>query len=273
MNIVKHLVPGNYGAGRNGKSITGIVLHTMVGTTAGAQARFSDTSSDVSVHYGVSLNGTITQWVEEFNTAYQAGNYQVNLSTIGIEHEDNGDYDGPRTDALYKASAELVADICSRYGIPCDTNHIFLHKDVIDKTAFPGGTACPDALDTTRIINTAAALLQGEEMVDANHADALYRGFALRHATQDELDGAVGVVTTDKLVEDLDQRTASDPRIVKARVWGQRAVDENWPQQMQDMIDKIRSLSTKAGNITQAQVDALASQADALEQSIKKLKG
>ena len=165
-SITKDIVTSaNWDAGRGGVSVTGIVLHTMVGTTASAQARFSDPSSQVSVHYGVSLDGSIHQWVEEPNTAWQAGNYPVNQATIGIEHEDNGNYnDNVRTDALYESSSDLVADICRRYDFPADANHIFLHKNVIDTTKYPGGTSCPDGLDTNRIISMAAAKLEGENM-------------------------------------------------------------------------------------------------------------
>lgn len=194
MNIQKHLVPGNFATGRKGNNVTGIVLHTMVGTTQGAQSRFNNPSSGVSVHYGVSLDGVITQWVEEYNTAYQAGNWQVNLTTIGIEHEDAGNYNGPRTDALYEASSSLVADICKRYSIPCDTDHIFRHGDVIDKTAYPGGTACPDALDADRIISMAKAKL-GDDMKITTAADVnlLWQLNGINRApTEEEVQQAIG---------------------------------------------------------------------------------
>jgi len=183
MNISRNIVTSvNWDAGRDGHAIIGIVLHTMVGWTAGAQARFNDPNSQVSVHYGVSLDGSIHQWVDEANTAYQAGNYAVNQKTIGIEHEDGGNAnDSTRTQALYDSSSDLIADICKRYNIPCDTNHIFLHKNVIDKSVYPGGTACPDGLDTNKIISMAKAKLgQGDNGMNDNGVklvwQAAYRG-------------------------------------------------------------------------------------------------
>lgn len=166
MNIQEHIVSSeNWTAGREGTEVTGIVLHTMDGSMAGSQARFDDPTSKVSVHYGVGMDGSITRWVDEANTAYQAGNWQVNLTTIGIEHEDLGNYnDAARTPQLYTSSAELVADICRRYNIPCDTDHILLHKNVIDTTVYPGGTSCPDALDTNKIIRMAQDNLKGGNM-------------------------------------------------------------------------------------------------------------
>jgi len=146
--------------------IHSIILHTMVGTVAGANARFNTPNSQVSAHYGVGLDGKLYQWVDEDNVAFHAGNYLVNQSSIGIEHEDGTNpqtnptaYNNPRPDALYESSAKLVADICKFYDFPADSDHIFRHEDVIDKQYYPGGTGCPDALDTNRIITMAAAIL------------------------------------------------------------------------------------------------------------------
>src|SRR6185312_5842566 len=180
MTIVKFPVTSaNYDAGRGGHAITGIVLHTTVGTWQSAQARFNDPLSQVSVHYGVDLGGTIHQWVDEANTAWQAGNYAVNQTTIGIEHADNGNYnDAVRTPALYEASSDLVADICRRYHIPCDAAHIRRHHDVIDTSRYPGGTSCPDGLDTNKIIAMAAAKLGGNTMIPtADLLNALFFAF------------------------------------------------------------------------------------------------
>lgn len=131
-----------------------IVLHTMVGSVVGADARFNTPNVQVSAHYGVGLDGKLYQWVDEDNVAFHAGNYLINQTSIGIEHADDGDYNGVRPDVLYEASARLVADICKFYEFPADTDHIFKHKNVADNP-----TTCPDALDTDRIIAMAAAIL------------------------------------------------------------------------------------------------------------------
>lgn len=188
MDIQRQIVTSaNWDAGRNGNAVSGIVLHTMVGTTTGSYNRFNNPSSQVSVHYGVSLDGSIHQWVDEQDTAWQAGNYPVNLRTIGIEHEDNGNAnDSVRTAAEYESSSSLVADICKRYGFPADTNHIFLHKNVIDKSRYPGGTACPDGLDTGKIINMAGTKLKGDDMPDL----VSDRGDAINFVRQDHGDSS-----------------------------------------------------------------------------------
>jgi hypothetical protein len=90
--------------------------------------------------------------VDETNVAYHAGNYSVNQTSIGIEHEDNGDYNGARPDTLYTASAALVRDICHYYNIPINRSAIRKHSEVTQSA-----TGCPDALDIDRIVREAAA--------------------------------------------------------------------------------------------------------------------
>lgn len=133
-----------------------IVLHTMTSWIGAADAHFHNPGAQVSAHFGVRVDGTLWQWIYSWDTAYHAGLYYENLRSIGIEHEDGGDYNGVRPDALYARSAALVAQLCRENGIPCVRGTggpgIYDHRGIV-------ATACPDALDTARIIRTAAALI------------------------------------------------------------------------------------------------------------------
>src|SRR5881227_1611652 len=130
MNIIDSLLNINFTSGREGHNIKNIVLYTMSGTVSGRDSYFRSPDTKASVHYGIGLNGEIMRWVSETDTAWQTDNGTVNVQSIGIMHEDNANpNDSIRTDALYSASAELVADLCMRYGIPCklvevDGNHM-----------------------------------------------------------------------------------------------------------------------------------------------------
>lgn len=135
------------------KNIDRIVIHTMIGTTASATATFQSTKG-TSAHYGVSYNGNLTAYLEEYYTAYHAGNYAMNQRSIGIEHEDMGNYTAPRPDSLYDTSSKLVADICKFYKIPCDREHIIKHNQVV-------ATGCPHNLDIDRIVRQAKDILNG----------------------------------------------------------------------------------------------------------------
>jgi len=147
---------GNFDTSR--KPIKGIVLHTTVGCWPGAAARFRTPNQQASSNYLVNLDGSLIFFLEEYYTPYTNGNYASNQETITIEHEDCGNYNGPRTPALYETSKRLVADVCKFYGIPCDRSRIRKHSEVSLT-----GTACPDSLDVERIVREAAALLNGGE--------------------------------------------------------------------------------------------------------------
>lgn len=152
----------NFYPGRDGHVIDKIVLHTMVGWIASADASFHNPFREASAHFGVRVDGALWQWVQVWDTAYHAGNIDVNVTSIGIEHEDGGDYNGVRPEALYDRSARLVAQFCQENNIPCVRGTggpgVYDHRDI--KVIFGGNaTACPDALDTDRIIRMAQSIL------------------------------------------------------------------------------------------------------------------
>jgi N-acetylmuramoyl-L-alanine amidase CwlA len=161
----------NYSLNRDGHNLDSdprwIVMHTMVGDINSANARFQQAAQKASAHYGVGLDGRLVQWVDEKDASWAAGNYEVNLDAINIEHADGysaarpNAYNEPRPEALKATSASLVADICQRYGIPCDRAHIRKHKEVSDVP-----TACPDSLEVDEIIARAQQLgvAGGEDM-------------------------------------------------------------------------------------------------------------
>jgi hypothetical protein len=69
--------------------------------------------------------------VDNKNIAYQAGNYYVNMHSIGIEHEGIA-IEGATwyTEQMYQASATLVRYLADKYGVPLDRAHIIGHDDV-----------------------------------------------------------------------------------------------------------------------------------------------
>lgn len=151
----------NFTPGRDGHDMTQpswIVLHTMVGTVQGANARFQQSSEEASATYGIGLDGRLYQWVDEADAAWAngatgQGGKGDNLDSISIEHEDDGDFDGPRTPALYAASAQLVYEIANRYGVPLDRDHVIGHRECDFAQ-----TSCPDGLDVDGILRAAQAL-------------------------------------------------------------------------------------------------------------------
>lgn len=121
---------------------------------------------DVSIHYIIERDGTIRCYIPEDRVAWHAGEgtfagdekytNKMNLYSIGIEmvaigsQEDMSDYLTPEeygalddsligfTDEQYAALQALVSDICRRYDIPMDREHIIGHSDYTEGNGDPG---------------------------------------------------------------------------------------------------------------------------------------
>ena len=115
----------NYSEQRN--PIKLVIVHWIVGHIEAADAVFSNHNSQVSAHYAIE-GSQIHQYVDEADTAWHSGDWGINLESIGIEHA--GGPDLPISDDTYKTSARLIQDICKRYDIPIDREHIIGHNEV-----------------------------------------------------------------------------------------------------------------------------------------------
>jgi N-acetylmuramoyl-L-alanine amidase len=153
---IKWIGSPNKRKSRSGFRPEAVVIHIMEGTLKGTDSWFKNPDSKVSAHYGIGLNGEVHQYVLETDTAQHAGrksnsswnlvksNVNPNLYTIGIEHEGKGDT--AWTDAMYHASAELVREICTRWHIPMDRNHIIGHREIYGVKTCPGSQVSLDRL-------------------------------------------------------------------------------------------------------------------------------
>lgn len=130
--------------GREGKSITSVVIHHNAGnlTTEGCYKTWQ--TREASAHYQVEADGTIGQLVYDADTAWHAGNWARALVSIGIEHANNTfNPTWTVSDATLDNGAHLTAAICKKYGLglPQWGVNVFTHNNVSDKP-----TACPGAL-------------------------------------------------------------------------------------------------------------------------------
>lgn len=145
MDTIKKTWKGspNFWAGRKGYKPELIVIHIMDGTLAGTDAWFANPASQVSAHYGIGKKGEAHQYVKEEDAAWHAGrvdkpsakliktNVNPNLYSIGIEHE--GKPNEAWTDEMKQASASLIREICQRWQIPIDRDHIIGHYQIYSK--------------------------------------------------------------------------------------------------------------------------------------------
>jgi N-acetylmuramoyl-L-alanine amidase CwlA len=174
MAIQKLLIQNNYTNGRFGYSIKRIVLHTYGGGGRSLFNWFNAPTTQASAHYAIFKDGNGEQYVEDGNMAWHAGTVaggglpNNNWESIGIEHQDDGNPgDSVRTNELYEASAQLVADLCRRHGVPCRllsegqkwSSGIALHNYYANKS-------CPGGLNAQRIVNRANEILNPAPPLD-----------------------------------------------------------------------------------------------------------
>ncbi|MBN1172640.1 MAG: N-acetylmuramoyl-L-alanine amidase, partial [Micromonosporaceae bacterium] len=109
-----------------------IVLHDTEGSYDSTIAAVRNPAWGASWHYTIrSSDGHIAQHIKHRDAAWQAGNWYVNATSIGIEHEGRAAAQGAwYTETMYRASAKLVHYLASRYEIPLDRAHILGHDNV-----------------------------------------------------------------------------------------------------------------------------------------------
>ncbi len=126
---------GNYDQANrpaDGDKIQYIVIHDTESSYSSAVSSFQNPAKYSTSHYIVrSSDGLVTQLVQDKNVAWHAGNYNINMHAIGIEHEGVA-ISGASwyTESLYESSASLVRYLSAKYGIPLDREHIIGHDDV-----------------------------------------------------------------------------------------------------------------------------------------------
>jgi N-acetylmuramoyl-L-alanine amidase len=161
--------PKRFGRGR-ARPIKAIVLHTSVGSLSSMDGMFSDASpspdGNTSAHYGIAVDGSVIhQYVKDTDTAYHAGKTfaprawmvlrsplaNPNDYTIGIEHADNGKWNGPRNAGQIEASVNLILKLCVLHNIVPSSQTIIPHNHIrADK-------GCPGSLPVAEIIKRVRA--------------------------------------------------------------------------------------------------------------------
>lgn len=111
---VNKLLSVHYTTGRSGKSIDKVVVHYNAAdlTVEGCYDIWQ--SREASAHYQVESSGRVGQLVNDWDTAWHAGNWDANLTSIGVEHANQG---SNLTDACIESGAHLVAALCKYYGL------------------------------------------------------------------------------------------------------------------------------------------------------------
>lgn len=171
--LIRTVQSPNFGPRRGGARPSMVILHyTAMADCAAAERALCDPVREVSAHYLISENGTVTQLVAEQHRAWHAGQSRwgaiddVNSHSIGIELSNTGF--APFAAALMDSLEHLLAGILDRWSIPPE--RVLAHSDVA-----PGRKIDPGArFDWARLARQGLAIQLpkgGEQAVD----DALFR--------------------------------------------------------------------------------------------------
>lgn len=133
---VNCILSKHFTKGRSGSKVNKVIVHYNAGnlTVEGCYSVWQ--SRAASAHYQVEDGGRIGQLVWDSDTAWHAGNWAANCSSIGIEHANRSD--GTISEACLDNGAHLVAAICKYYGLgrPEWLKNVFPHK-------YFAATSCP----------------------------------------------------------------------------------------------------------------------------------
>jgi N-acetyl-anhydromuramyl-L-alanine amidase AmpD len=131
LRVLMSHTPNKTESNRTMKTISGIVIHDTEGRFIGSIRTLQNPHVDGSAHFVVSRRGQVVQLVPVTDVAWHSGNTWWNLHSIGIEHEGWADKQS-YTEVEYRASAQLVAYLAHRWGVPLDREHIIGHAEVPD---------------------------------------------------------------------------------------------------------------------------------------------
>ncbi|MEF3324088.1 peptidoglycan recognition family protein [Gulosibacter sp. GYB002] len=82
------LMNKHYSAGRSGRKINKVIIHHNAGNLTIKSIWDVWQTRQASAHYQVDSGGRIGQLVWDRDTAWHAGNWEANTTSIGIEHAD-----------------------------------------------------------------------------------------------------------------------------------------------------------------------------------------
>jgi len=126
---------GNYDLANrpaDGLDIRYIVIHDTEVNYDATLAIFTNSRSAAAAHYVVrSADGHIAQMVPTKHAGWHAGNWYVNVHSIGVEHEGVA-IEGAAwyNEQMYHASARLVRYLARRFNVPIDRAHIVGHDNI-----------------------------------------------------------------------------------------------------------------------------------------------
>lgn len=248
----------NYTPGRQGTAISGITIHwwgdpSTNPTIEGVASWLCNPAAGTSAHIIATGAGRkVYQIVNDADTAWHAGTWAANLSTIGIECD-------PRCrQEDYDVVAEVIADLWRAYGkLP-----LYPHKRWFS-------TACPGNYDISRLQKLAEQKYSGKSTNQGGDGQMLIGSgenwYARCNDTHIRIRGRVLSRATWKKFIGVDflhfvEACSDDPEAQRVQQWqelGKKATNDKWSTQIASLKKQVAELGKRP---TQAQLDALKTQ-------------
>lgn len=147
---VTRLMNRHYTPGRAGHTVEMVVMHHNAGILTVEDCYRTWLTREASAHFQVETNGRVGQLVKLSDTAWHAGDWNINTRSIGIEVANcGGAAEGwPVSETAVVTAARLTASICAffRLGEPKSGVNVRYHSDFYS-------TACPGQLAPGKPLN------------------------------------------------------------------------------------------------------------------------
>lgn len=163
----------------------------------------------------------------------------MNQRSIGIEHDATTTQNA--SEKTYQTAGKLLRDICDRYSIPLDREHILKHSEV-------KATQCPGTLDVDKIISLAKGDFMGEDI-----PTGIEEQFGLKeisrynkYCTYEELiaDWVKLVKELEVMTEDRDKWKRNYDDLEKIYLEHKQSTDELTSKLYSDLQDRDETIET-----------------------------
>ncbi|MDJ0338275.1 N-acetylmuramoyl-L-alanine amidase [Cryobacterium sp. PH31-O1] len=173
--VTRHSATPNHSTRNAGTTPKYIVHHHMATTGFSAVlASWASGRKQGSCHVAISNSGELVGVVDESRRAWSLSSSMFDSQALVTEIANSAVGGGWLVSAAAtEAAAQLTADWCRRFSIPCDRDHVIGHREVYTRFKKGYATACPGGLDLDGIVNRARQILgQGGSPLPASAAPA-----------------------------------------------------------------------------------------------------
>jgi peptidoglycan hydrolase-like protein with peptidoglycan-binding domain len=215
--ITQQITTPNKGP-RTVRKVDKIILHHWAGTDfPGTLRMWATAARKASCNYAIGNEGQRVGVVPEELRSWSVSNANMDSSAITFEIENESVNGWTISDAAFESTAQIMADLSRRFGIPLDRNHVIGHREVYTRFRVGYATACPGGLfpRMDELINRARQIAGNPALAPAavptenrptvpNYPTGNYAGYKIKDIqgiVGADIDGVYGPDTTRKVRE------------------------------------------------------------------------